>query len=148
MTQQPRRHLAAVMFTDVVGYTALMQHDEEAALAARSAHRTAVASAAAVHDGNVVQHYGDGSLTLYPSPLEAVLAAIEIHFPQAGPTRRVRRLVPPLPAIAPSVTSGTPNSASGVQNRKSQEAAISNPAPRQIPWAARMMGFSMASNSS
>ena len=56
--------------------------------------------------------------------------------------------MPPLPAMAPSFTSGTANSAFGVQNRKSQDMAISTPAPRQIPWAATTIGFSIASNSS
>jgi hypothetical protein len=62
--------------------------------------------------------------------------------------RRVSRLVPPLPAIAPSCTSGTRNSERGVQKRKSHDAAISTPAPRQMPSTAMMIGFSIASNSS
>jgi serine/threonine-protein kinase len=79
MTEAPNRHLAAVMFADVAGYTALMQHDEKAALAARLRHREAVSAAAMAHGGKVIQYYGDGSLTLYASPLEAVLAAIDIQ---------------------------------------------------------------------
>jgi hypothetical protein len=56
--------------------------------------------------------------------------AIAIHLPHAGPASLVSRLVPPIPASTPRLrTSGTPNSASGVQNRKSHDTAISTPAP-------------------
>ena len=61
------------------------------------------------------------------------IPAMAMYFAHAGPTMRARRLVPPLPAIAPSRTSGTPNSASGMQNRKSHDPPISTPAPRQMP---------------
>ena len=39
MTDAKSRHLMAVMFTDVVGYTALMQDDEDAARDQRARHR-------------------------------------------------------------------------------------------------------------
>ena len=45
MTEDLSRRLAAVMFTDVVGYTALMQDDEEAARVVRLRHREALESA-------------------------------------------------------------------------------------------------------
>ncbi len=35
----PERRLAAIMFTDIVGYTALMAESEERGLAARQRHR-------------------------------------------------------------------------------------------------------------
>ncbi len=37
-----RRRLAAIMFTDIVGYTALMARDEEAARRARGRHEAVV----------------------------------------------------------------------------------------------------------
>ena len=76
------------------------------------------------------------------------IPAIAMYFAHAGPTMRASRLVPPLPAIAPSRTSGTPNWASGTQNRKSHDPPISTPAPRQMPFTASTIGFSTASNSS
>ncbi len=39
MKNQKIRRLAAIMFTDIVGYTALMQKDENAAAEIRAHHR-------------------------------------------------------------------------------------------------------------
>jgi TolB-like protein len=64
MHSHERRRLLAVMFTDVVGYTALMQGDEEAAKTVRRRHRQAVEAAVAAHDGELLQYLGDGSLPL------------------------------------------------------------------------------------
>ncbi len=38
----PERRLAAIMFTDIVGYTALMERDEDAARRARDRHEAVV----------------------------------------------------------------------------------------------------------
>lgn len=77
-TPLPRR-LSAVMFTDVVGYTALMQEDEEAARIVRVRHRHALEAAIARHGGELVQYLGDGSLSTFPSTVRAVSAAVEIQ---------------------------------------------------------------------
>ncbi len=42
----PTRRLAAIMFTDIVGYTALMAESEEKGLRARERHRSLVPSGA------------------------------------------------------------------------------------------------------
>jgi len=75
-----QRRLLAVMFTDVVGYAALTQSDEEAASAARRRHRQAVEAAAGIHGGDVLQFSGDGSLTTFPSVLSSVRAALDIQL--------------------------------------------------------------------
>ena len=49
MTEEQPRRLSAVMFTDVVGYTAIMQEDEEAARVVRLRHREALEAAIAVY---------------------------------------------------------------------------------------------------
>ncbi len=74
----PRR-LSAVMFTDVVGYTALMQDDEEAARVIRLRHREALEAAITAHGGELVQYLGDGSLSTFPSAVRAVSAAVEVQ---------------------------------------------------------------------
>jgi serine/threonine protein kinase len=79
------------MFTDIAGYTALMQQDEESALAVRTHHREALETAVAPHGGKILQFLGDGSLTVFSSVVEAAKAAIEIQrllaLPPAVPLR-------------------------------------------------------------
>ncbi len=79
MTEELQRRLSAVMFTDVVGYTAIMQEDEEAARAVRLRHREALEAAVAGQGGELVQYLGDGSLSTFPSAVRAVTAGIEIQ---------------------------------------------------------------------
>jgi len=67
------------MFTDVVGYTAIMQDDEEAARVVRLRHREALEAAIAAHGGELVQYLGDGSLSTFPSAVRAVSAAVEVQ---------------------------------------------------------------------
>ena len=73
------RRLVAVMFTDMVGYTALIQADEVGAVAKRDAYWEAVERHHAAFDGTIVQRLGDGSMSMFPSSLGAVHAAIEIQ---------------------------------------------------------------------
>ncbi len=74
-----RRRLLAVMFTDVVGYTTLMQQDEESARIARRRHREELEAAVEAHGGDLLQYLGDGSLTVFPNVVDAVQAAIEVQ---------------------------------------------------------------------
>jgi serine/threonine-protein kinase len=79
MTERPKRHLAAIMFADMVGYTALMQEDEGAARAQRDQHRGLLATAVARRNGEILQHYGDGTLCLFASAVEAVECAVAVQ---------------------------------------------------------------------
>jgi predicted ATPase/class 3 adenylate cyclase len=73
------RRLVAVMFTDMVGYTALMQADECLGLDKRNRYMSALQSHHDAFDGTIVQRLGDGSLSMFPSSLAAVLAAVAIQ---------------------------------------------------------------------
>jgi len=79
MSPKLSRHLAAVMFTDMEGYTALMQRDEAAALRSRERHRNALQSAVPTHEGDLLQYFGDGSLSIFRSSVQAVEAAVAIQ---------------------------------------------------------------------
>lgn len=74
-----QRQLAAVMFTDIVGYTAIMQADEEAARLVRSRHRAVLGDVLPAHGGTLLQYLGDGSLSIFPSAVSAVRAGVEIQ---------------------------------------------------------------------
>ncbi len=66
------RRLLAIMFTDVVGYTALTERDEDAAVRVRQRHRELVETLVKQFDGEVVDTPGDESLSIFPSALRAV----------------------------------------------------------------------------
>jgi predicted ATPase/class 3 adenylate cyclase len=73
------RRLVAVMFTDMVGYTALMQADERLGLDKRDRYMSALETHHDAFDGTIVQRLGDGSLSMFPSSLSAVQAAVAIQ---------------------------------------------------------------------
>ncbi len=79
MSEALDRRLAAVMFTDMVGYTALMQADELLARDKRDRYMNALESHHDAHGGTIVQRLGDGSLSMFPSSLAAVLAAVAVQ---------------------------------------------------------------------
>ena len=74
-----RRLLAAIMFTDIEGYTSRMQLDEKSAVLIRTIHKEAVEKLVQKYDGKVVQLYGDGSLSVFYSAVEAVECAIQLQ---------------------------------------------------------------------
>ena len=73
------RRLVAVMFTDMVGYTALIQADERLGVDKRDRYMSALESHHDAFGGTIVQRLGDGSMSMFPSSLAAVLAAVEIQ---------------------------------------------------------------------
>ena len=79
MKEKKVRKLAAVMFTDIVGYTALMEGDEGVAIKIRTRHREVFQQQHALHHGEIIQYYGDGALSIFRSAIEAVNCAIEIQ---------------------------------------------------------------------
>ena len=79
MTNKSTRLLAAIMFTDMVGYTALMQKDEQKAKRYRDRHRKILQDSIAAHKGKILQYYGDGTLSIFNSAIEAVDCAIQIQ---------------------------------------------------------------------
>ena len=77
MTQQ--RRLAAIMFTDIEGYTALMHRDEKKGVALREKHRNVFKRITAKYNGTVIQYFGDGTLSTFRSSVEAVECAISLQ---------------------------------------------------------------------
>lgn len=71
--------LVAIMFTDIEGYTALMQQDEEKALQFRSRHREVFNTVTEKYNGKILQYYGDGTLSIFQSAIDAVKCGIELQ---------------------------------------------------------------------
>ena len=79
ISSKGKRLLAAIMFTDMVGYTALMQEDEQKAKQNRDRHRKILQELITNHQGKTLQYYGDGTLSIFHSSIEAVDCAIQIQ---------------------------------------------------------------------
>ena len=73
------RRLTAIMFTDMVGYTALMQEDERQAMANRKRQRQVLEDSISRHGGKILQFYGDGTLSVFDSAVAAVRSAVEVQ---------------------------------------------------------------------
>ena len=79
MTKPKSRRLVAIMFTDIVGYTALMQEDEKQAVEVRARHRKVFEELHDLFLGEIIQYYGDGTLSVFESAVKAVECAMEIQ---------------------------------------------------------------------
>ena len=74
------RKLAAILVSDVVGYSRLTGADEDRILARlRSLRSDLIDPTIAVHHGRVVKRTGDGSIVEFRSVVDAVNCAIEIQ---------------------------------------------------------------------
>jgi TolB-like protein len=67
------------MFSDIAGYTAMMQANEAEGKDKAQAYRKILENAVLKHQGEVIKHYGDGSLTTFQSSVEAVQCAKEVQ---------------------------------------------------------------------
>jgi len=73
------RQLSAIMFTDIEGYTAIMQQSEEKAIFIRARHREILQKGHEKFNGRIIQYYGDGSLSTFQSVVEAVQCALSMQ---------------------------------------------------------------------
>lgn len=74
-----QRRLAAILFTDIVGYTTMMQQNETEALTIIKRYTNVLKQSVDDHSGEVLNDYGDGSLCIFSSASEAVQSAWEVQ---------------------------------------------------------------------
>ena len=74
-----QRKLAAIMFTDMVGYSALSQRDDKLALELLEEHRQLLREILPRFNGTEIKTIGDAFLIEFNSALEAAQCAIEIQ---------------------------------------------------------------------
>lgn len=76
-TMKPKlsRQLATVMFSDMVGYSQLMDQNEEVAISFRNRMEGVLQDLIPQYDGKILQFYGDGALTIFDSTVEAIQCA-------------------------------------------------------------------------
>ena len=85
-----KRQLAAIMFTDIVGYTALMQTEESKARQQLEKFRNVLDKMVEEYDGNIVNYYGDGCLCTFDSAVNAMNCAKKVQ--------RIFQEIPKVPA--------------------------------------------------
>jgi len=73
------RQLAAILFADMTGYTALMQENEQLARLKRKRLKEVLDTTVAKFNGKTLQYYGDGSLNIFSSAIDGVGCAIELQ---------------------------------------------------------------------
>tara|TARA_Y100001970_G_C14127593_1_gene799859 strand:- start:165 stop:1406 length:1242 start_codon:yes stop_codon:yes gene_type:complete len=81
MSNSPKveRKLAAIMFTDIVNYSKIMNKSEKNALEILDIHDELLNEAILQFDGNLIKKMGDGNLIEFKSTLDAVKCAINLQ---------------------------------------------------------------------
>jgi adenylate cyclase len=67
------------MFADIVGFTSMMQENEFLAKTMRDRHRAVLLEEIKKHGGEVLQFYGDGTMSIFNSSIQAVMAAVNVQ---------------------------------------------------------------------
>ena len=79
MNNTRNRSLAAIMFTDVVGFSAIMHKDESAALELLDNHNKIVQPIVIKYNGTILKPQGDGYLMRFSSAVDAVRCGKDIQ---------------------------------------------------------------------
>ncbi len=77
--QSETRRLAAIMFTDIVGFSRQMSSNEARTLRLLETHNQIIQQAVAAHHGTVIKTVGDAFLVDFPSVVHAVQCAQQIQ---------------------------------------------------------------------
>ncbi len=76
---KPTRKLAAIMFTDIAGFTRSMSKSESATLELLEKKRSIIKSLLPRHGGTFVKEIGDGTLSYFESAIDAATCAMEFQ---------------------------------------------------------------------
>ncbi len=76
----PTRQLAAIMFADIMGFTAIMQEDESMAMGLREKLKSNLEVQTNLHKGSIIKLSGDGAICSFSSAAECARAAIAVQL--------------------------------------------------------------------
>ncbi|MGI9547938.1 MAG: adenylate/guanylate cyclase domain-containing protein [Flavobacteriaceae bacterium] len=73
------RLISVIIFADIVGYSSMMQKDEQKALAKLTHFEDVLKIQSEKYEGEIIKSYGDGSLMIFSSAVNAIKCAISIQ---------------------------------------------------------------------
>lgn len=73
------RQLAAILFADMTGYTALMQQNEDLGRLKRKRLKEVLENNIEQFNGKILQYYGDGSLSIFNSAVDSIGFSIKVQ---------------------------------------------------------------------
>ena len=79
MSSSVERKLVAIMFTDIAGYTAQMSKDQDTALSLLDTKRETLKPLIKKYSGTLVKEMGDGTLSYFPSAIDATNCSLELQ---------------------------------------------------------------------
>ena len=79
MQQELSRKLAAIMFTDIFGFSSLMEKDEANAMEMKRVFKEVLDQFHRQYHGEIIKEMGDGSLSVFTNPVDAVWCAVDIQ---------------------------------------------------------------------
>jgi adenylate cyclase len=79
MQMSSSRQLAAIMFTDIEGYSAMMQQSEQKAILIKDRHREILQKEHKKFNGRIIHYYGDGTVSVFQSAVQAVRCALAMQ---------------------------------------------------------------------
>ena len=77
-TDSAKLKLAAIMFTDIAGYTSRMAQDQDVALSLLETKQKTLKPLMKKHNGTLVKEMGDGTLSHFPSAVAATNCSLEL----------------------------------------------------------------------
>ncbi len=79
MKTTQHRKLAAILFADIQGYTAMMQSKEAHAMEVLQRFQSVLTAEVAKNNGELIKSYGDGSLLIFNSTIDAMRCAFAMQ---------------------------------------------------------------------
>jgi len=74
------RKLSAIMFTDFVAYTTMLGNDENLGINTVTHHKKIIEQSVSAYEGNLIQYYSDGSLSIFQSATTAIEFSMAIQI--------------------------------------------------------------------
>jgi len=77
--EQKEYRLAAIMYTDIAGFSRMMEENESGTLETLRLHNQLINDSVSQHGGRVIKSVGDVVLSEFPNTVDAVRSAIEVQ---------------------------------------------------------------------